>query len=104
MIMVMGWMASLIGLIWAFALNGTVTSYWAHSIANELNPAQAGSALLQQLGTIQATLPWLTFLRFLGMALLLTAITAALTVIIRTLQMQNKLLSGFVQKKAALSN
>ena len=103
MIMMMGWMALIIGLIWAFALNGTVASYWAHSIANELNPAVAGSALLSQLATIQASLPWLATLRFLGMGLLLTAITVALTVIIRTLQMQNKMLSGFVQKKAASS-
>lgn len=100
MVMMMGWMVLLIGVIWAFALNGTVTSYWAHSIANELNPAQAGSALLNQLATIQASLPWLATLRFLGMGLLLTGITVALTVIIRTLQMQNKVLAGFVQKNA----
>jgi uncharacterized membrane protein len=99
MIMMMGWMALLIGLVWAFALNGTVTSYWAHSIANELNPAVAGSALLQQLGVIKASLPWLAALRFLGMGLLLTAITVALTVIIRTLQFQNKTLAAFAQAR-----
>jgi hypothetical protein len=103
MIMMMGWMALLIGLIWAFALNGTVSSYWAHSIANELNPAAAGSALLQQLGVIQASLPWLAALRFLGMGLVLTAITMALTVIIRTLQYQNKSLSNFVQASSSAS-
>jgi len=101
MIMMMGWMVFLIGLIWAFALNGTVTSYWAHSIANELNPAQTGSALLNQLAVIKGSLPWLAALRFLGMGLVLTAITVALTVIIRTLQMQNKVLSRFVQANAA---
>jgi len=97
MIMMMGWMALLIGLIWAFALNGTVTSYWTNSIANELNPAATGSALLQQLGVIKASLPRLAALRFLGMGLVLTAITVALTVIIRTLQFQNKTLSSFAQ-------
>jgi hypothetical protein len=65
-----------------------VTSYWHHSIANGLNPAQPGSALLNQLGTIAATLSWLNVLRFLGMALLFSGITVALTIIIRTLQMQ----------------
>ena len=103
MIMMMGWMALLAGLIWAFALNGTVTSYWAHSIANELNPAVAGSALLQQLGVIKASLPWLAALRFLGMGMLLTAITVALTVIIRTLQFQNKTLSSFAQASTSAS-
>lgn len=103
MLMMMGWMALLIGLIWAFALNGTVSSYWAHSIANELNPAAAGSALLQQLGVIKASLPWLAALRFLGMALVLSAITLALTVIIRTLQFQNNTLSNFVQTSSSAS-
>ena len=77
--------------------------HWAHSIANELNPAAAGSALLQQLGVIQASLPWLAALRFLGMGLVLTAITVALTVIIRTLQYQNKSLSNFVQASSSAS-
>jgi len=57
MIMMMGWMILIVGLIWALGLNGTVTSYWNHSIANELNLAEPGSTLLNQLGTITATLP-----------------------------------------------
>jgi hypothetical protein len=101
MIMMMGWMVFIVGLIWALVLNGTVTSYWAHSIANELNPAQSGSTLLNQLGTITATLPWLGFLRFLGMALALSAITAALTVVIRTLQHQEDMLRSFIKARAA---
>ena len=96
-----GWLALIIGLIWAFSLNGTVTAYWAHSIANELNPAQPGSALLNQLGLIKATLPWLGFFRFLGMGFLFTGITVALTVIIRTLQGQEKTLRQFIQAHAA---
>ncbi|MCK5314513.1 MAG: hypothetical protein KAJ53_05295 [Anaerolineales bacterium] len=99
MLMMMGWMVLFIGLIWALSLNGTVVSYWNHSIANELNPAQAGSALLNQLRTIVNTLPWLNALRFTGMALLFTAITVALTVVIRTLQFQEKSLEKFLQAK-----
>ncbi len=95
MLMMLGWMALIAGLIVALALVPAVSSYWAHSIANELNPATAGSALLNQLGTIQATLPWISFLRFLGMALLFTGITVALTVIIRTLQHQERTLRRF---------
>ena len=56
--------------------------------------------LLNQLGLITSTLPWLGFLRFAGMALIFTAITVALTVIIRTLQTQEKLLNKFVQARS----
>ena len=100
MIMMIGWMLLFVGLIIALWLNGTVTSYWNHSIADELNPAEAGSALLSQLGLITSTLPWLAFFRFAGMALLFSAITIALTVIIRTLQFQEKSLERFVEARS----
>ena len=100
MIMMMGWMILIVGLIWALALNGTVTSYWSHSVANELNPAQPGSTLLNQLQVITSTLPWLGVLRFMGMALLFSAITVALTVIIRSLQMQEKSLNRFIAARS----
>ena len=100
MIMMMGWMLLIIGLIVALWLNGTVTSYWNQSIANELNPAAASSALLSQLGLITSTLPWLGLFRFAGMALLFSAITIALTVIIRTLQFQEKTLQKFVDARS----
>jgi len=80
-----------------------VTTYWSHSAAAELNRA-AGSALLQQLSLIQASLPWLAALRFLGMGLLLTAITVALTVIVPTLQLQNQSLAKFVQLRTAVAS
>jgi len=101
MIMMMGWLVLIIGFIWALVLSGTVSSYWNHSIAAELNPAEVGSALLNQLGLIQAQLPWLAFLRFLGMSFLFTGITVALTVIIRTLQHQEKALQTFVKARQA---
>ncbi len=96
MIMMMGWLILIIGLVWALSLNGVVTSYWNHSIANDLNPAQPGSALLDQLGVITSTLPWLGVLRFLGMAFLFTGITVALTLIVRTLQFQEETLEKYV--------
>jgi hypothetical protein len=101
MIMMMGWIVLIIGLIWALSLNGVATSYWNHSIANELNPASAGSALLTQLGVLSGTTPWLGFLRFLGMAFLFTGITVALTVIIRTLQFQEKTLQRFIAARSS---
>lgn len=96
MVMMMGWMVLIIGFVWALLLNNTVASYWNHTIATELNPATVGSVLLTQLTTIKATLPWLAALRYGGMALLLTAITMALTVVIRTLQHQETTIRQFV--------
>jgi hypothetical protein len=90
MIMMMGWLLLIVAFVWALSLSGVAASYWNNSIAEVLNPAQTGSVLLAQLGTIVSTLPWISFLRWLGMAFLFTGITVALTVIIRTLQHQNQ--------------
>jgi hypothetical protein len=100
MLMMMGWMVLIIGVIVAFSINGTVASYWAHSIATELNPAGTGSLLLNQLGAIKATLPWIALLRFVGMSFVFTAITVSLTVIIRTLQHQEQSLRDFVAARS----
>ena len=101
MLMMMGWMILLIGFIWALVSNGTVTVYWANSIANTLNPATEGSTLLRQLGAIEGVKPWLSALRYTGMAFVFTAITVALTVIIRTLQHQERTLRNFVRARTA---
>lgn len=101
MLMMMGWMILLISLIWALATNGAVTSYWANSIAATLNPAEPGSTFLGQLGLIQGVKPWLAALRYLGMAFIFTAITVALSVIIRTLQHQEKTLRGFIKARTS---
>ena len=96
MAMMMGWLLLIIALIWAISLTGVAGSYWNHAIATELNPAEAGSFLLAQLGTIVSALPWISFVRWLGRAFLFTGITVALTVIIRTLQHQNETLRTFI--------
>ncbi len=101
LLMMMGWMILLIGLIWALASNATVIAYWTNSIATTLNPATEGSTLLRQLGVITGTKPWLAALRYTGMALIFTAITVALTVIIRTLQHQEKTLRSFIKARTA---
>jgi len=103
MLMMMGWMVLLISLIWALASNGAVVTYWSNSIAAVLNPAEAGSELLQQLGVIQGVKPWLAALRYVGMALLFSGITVALTIIIRTLQHQEKALRNFVRARSVAS-
>lgn len=97
----MGIMIMMIVLIAGILLaTGVVPSYWNHSIANELNLAQPGSALLSQLAVIGSYAFWLNPLRLVGMAFLFTAITLALMVVIGTLRLQNKVLGGFVQQNS----
>lgn len=87
--------ALIIGIVLA---TGVVPDYWNHSIAGELNPAQPGSTLLSQLGTISSFGFWLDPLRMVGMAFLFTGITVALTVIIGTLRNQAVLLIAFYER------
>jgi hypothetical protein len=95
----MGIMILLIVLIIGIVLAvGVVPTYWNHSVANELNPAQLGSALLAQLSVISSFGFWLNPLRMLGMAFLFTGITVALTVIIGVLRQQAGMLVNFYQQ------
>ena len=99
LIALMGVMVLMIALIVGIVLAVTVVpSYWNNSIANDLNPAQPGSALLGQLSTIASYAFWLNPLRMIGMAFLFTGITVALTVILDTLRVQAKSLVGFYEK------
>ena len=63
--------------------------YWNHSIATRLNPAEAGSDILRDLGRIQALGTWLAPLRFVGLALVLSGIGLALATIVRVLRWQS---------------
>jgi hypothetical protein len=95
----MGVMVLVVALIIGIVLGVTVVpDYWSNSIANQLNPAQPGSALLQQLETVSSFAKWLNPLRMVGMAFLFTGITLALTVIIGTLRGQAQLLIGFFNR------
>ncbi len=99
---VMGVMILMVVLIIGIVLAVTVVpDYWNHPIANQLNPAQSGSALLRQLETVSSFAKWLNPLRITGMAFLFTAITVALTVIIGALRDQAELLIGFFYRATA---
>jgi hypothetical protein len=98
----MGVMILVVSLIIGIVLaTDVVPSYYNHSIANELDPAQPGSALLAQLGVVSSFADWLNPLRMVGMAFLFTAITLALTVIIGTLRMQAGVLVNFYQRASS---
>ena len=89
----MGVMILLAALVVGIVLaTGVVPSYFNHSIAAELNPAQPGSGLLAQLAVVSSFADWLNPLRMIGMAFLFSGITLALTVIIGTLRTQAAML------------
>lgn len=96
---VMGIMIMMIVLIVGIVLaSGVVPDYWNNSIANVLNPAQPGSVELAQLATLSSYRSWLNPLRMTGMAMLFTAITVALSVIIGILKMQSGMLANFYKQ------
>ncbi len=84
--------ALVIGLVLA---TGIVPAYWNNGIAGTLNQAEAGSGLLSKLAVVSSFHFWLDPARMVGMALLFTAITIALTVIVKTLRVQAMLLTKF---------
>ena len=69
-------------------LSVQVNDYWDNSIATVLNPAVAGSGILDDRGTIQTTNAWITPLNFFGMAMLFTGIALALATIVQVLRFQ----------------
>lgn len=88
MLMMMGMMILIATFIVSIWLATQANDYWDHSIATELNTAAAGSGLLDDLSTIEATRAWLTPLKFVGMALMFTGIVLALATIVQVLRFQ----------------
>lgn len=88
MFMMMGMMILLAALIISIPTATLAYDYWNHSIATELNTATSGSALLADLGTINAVKLWLEPLKFVGMAFLFVGIGLALATIVRVLRWQ----------------
>lgn len=89
MFMMMGMMLLIIALVVGIVDASLTYNYWNHSIANELNPALEGSAFLSTLSTISSIDMWLSPLKFLGMAFLLSGIGLALATIVRVLRWQS---------------
>lgn len=88
MLMMMGMMILVATFIISIWLATQANDYWDHSIAAELNTAAAGSGLLDDLSTIEATKAWLTPLKFVGMAFLFSGIALALATIVQVLRFQ----------------
>ncbi len=106
---VFGWLTIMITVLIALlVLSPTGASYWGDNAKAIRDGAEIGSPLLGQLTTIQWWPKFLVSLAILGIASFMTgialefaAITVALTVIIRTLQHQEKTLRSFIRARAA---
>ena len=89
MLMMMGLVVLVASLIIGIILATLSYDYWNNSIANDLNPALAGSGFLDDLSTINSVQAWLAPLKFVGMAILLSGIGLALATIVRILRWQS---------------
>lgn len=90
MVMMMGMMVLIATLVIGIVLAFISYGYWNHSTATELNPATAGSALLNSLANINTVSAWLAPFKFVGLALVLTGIGLALATIVRVLRWQSQ--------------
>lgn len=91
MVMMIGMLIFVAALIVGLGLAATARQVFANPIP-EIDAASAGSALLGQLQSIQATLAWLVPFKFFGVATEFLAILMGLATIVYILTNQNRLL------------
>ena len=89
MLMMIGLLLLVVSLIIGVILAFFSYDYWNNSIVNDLGPALENSGLLDDLKTINATQAWLTPIKFLGIAFLLSGIGLALATIVGVLRWQS---------------
>ncbi|MCH8821719.1 hypothetical protein IID23_04340 [Patescibacteria group bacterium] len=80
-------------------LSGTVAEYYSNPKLVR-DAAESGSIVLGQLESIKTTSAWITPLTFVGLAFLLTAISASLTGIKKTLGLRSKVFEVAIPKIA----
>ena len=90
-LMMLGLVILIVALVISLGLAGTARQVFAHPLP-EIDAAGAGSAMLAQLQTIQASSAWLVPLKFLGVATEFLAIVTGLATILFALGAQTELL------------
>ena len=88
MLMMMGFMILIATFIVGIWLTGQNAEFWNNSIAAQIDAAQAGDPLLEQLGRINAVKAWQEPLKFVGVATMFVAIGLALATIVKVLRAQ----------------
>ena len=79
-----------VALVLAVVQGLIASGYWDHSIARELNAAGEGDPLLSTRGTLEAMDRWLEPVKFLGLALLLTAVGLAAATVVWVMRFQSR--------------
>ena len=95
-LMMLGLVILIVALVISLGLAGTARQVFAHPLP-EIDAAGAGSALLAQLQTIQASSAWLVPLKFLGVATEFLAIVTGLATILFVLDAQTELLGQAIR-------
>jgi hypothetical protein len=88
-LLLFGMMIEMASLGIGIALGISINDHFESSKAVR-DAAEAGTGLLSQLGTIEATKAWLAPLKFIGLISFLTAISLILFTIIRTLRLRGE--------------
>ncbi len=96
---VIGLLIVLAAFVIYFNLAGTVEDYYSNP-KSVRDGAEAGSGILGQLQTIDSTSAWVKPFTFIGLALLLSGISASLTGIKKTLELRTKSFEDAVPKLA----
>lgn len=99
MIMMIGLIILIINFIVDLGIASTASSYWNHSIKEELDAAESGSQFLAQLSSMQSTKAWAEPLKFVGLAFLFTSIALALATIRQILGFQARRIAEIVEGK-----
>ncbi len=94
-----GLLIVLVALVIYISLSGTVNEYYSNP-KSVRDGAEAGSSVLSQLQTIKSTSAWVKPLTFVGLAFLLTAISASLTGIKKTLDLRFRVFEEAIPKIA----
>ena len=89
MLMMMGLMVLIVNLVIAAIIGSLAWDVYGHSIA-EINAAPEGSALLDDLGTVNTYKTWLAPLPFIGIAMILVGISFAVHTILQVIRFQGQ--------------
>ncbi len=99
MLMMMGLMVLIVNLVIAAIIGGLAWDVYGNSIA-EINAAPEGSALLDDLGTVNTYKTWLAPLPFIGIAMILVGISFAVHTILQVIRFQGQRIRELAQAGA----
>ena len=89
MMMMMGLMILIVNLIIAGIIGAEAWDVYGHSVA-EINAAESGSGLLDDLGTVNTFKTWLEPFKFVGLATILVGISMAVHTILQVIRFQGQ--------------